>query len=104
MEANPLLASLLPSLANELKELLEKPGESTLAIQIPSLRIVDRCGDGFCATFDVQPKPSGAYGKNHRPLEPRRGMLVLDVVGGAIACIEVLYRDDIRKTIELALP
>jgi hypothetical protein len=31
-------------------------------------------------------------------------MLVLDVVGGAMACIEVLYRDDIRKTIELALP
>lgn len=84
-----------------------KQGESTLATQIPSLRIVDRCrcGDDFCATFYVQPKPSGAYGKNHRnvALEPNEGMLVLDVVGGAIACIEVLYRDDIRKVIELAL-
>ncbi len=27
-------------------------------------------------------------------------MLILDVVGGDIACVEVLYREDVRKVIE----
>jgi len=31
-------------------------------------------------------------------------MLILDVVEGKIACVEVLYRDDIRKELLAAFP
>jgi hypothetical protein len=31
-------------------------------------------------------------------------MLILDVVADKIACVEILYRDDIRKALHEALP
>ena len=100
----PLLSETLPTLADELRELLVEQGEFELAAQIPTLRIVDRCrcGDDFCATFYVRPKPKEAYGPNHRtlPLTPKEGMLILDVVGDKIAAFEVLYRDDVRRNLE----
>ena len=103
-----LLTDLAPSLARELHDLLITQGESVLASQVPYLKIVDRCrcGDDFCATFYTQAKPAGAYGANHRnvSLEPREGMLVLDVVGPKIAAVEVLYREDIRRAIHGAFP
>ena len=37
-------------------------------------------------------------------LTPCQGMLVLDVVGEAIACVEVLYRDVVRQKLLAALP
>ncbi len=99
----PFLSEVLPSLVQELEELLLKQGEPELAAQVPVLRILDRCrcGDDFCATFYVRPKPKGSYGPNHRnlSLSPREGMLTLDIVDGSIACVEALYRDDIRKDI-----
>ena len=98
----PLLRELLPSFAQELWDLLMKEGEPELADQVLDLRVLDRCrcGDDFCATFYVQPKPKGAYGPNHRniSLEPGQGMLVLDVVADRIAAIEVLYRDEVQKS------
>jgi hypothetical protein len=79
--------------------------EPDLAAQVPGLRIVDRCrcGDDFCATFYVRPKPKGTYGPDHRnvALTPKEGMLILDVVGEKIAGVEVLYRDDVRKVIQV---
>jgi hypothetical protein len=90
----PLISDVLPALAQELHQLLVEQGESELADQVPGLRIVDRCrcGDNFCATFYVCPKPNGAYGPGYRnvPLTPREGMLILDVVGEKIAAVEVL--------------
>jgi hypothetical protein len=104
----PLLLDVLPSLAEELRTLLVEQNEPELAAQIPGLRIVDRClcGDDFCATFYVRPKPTGAYGPDHRnvALTPKEGMLILDVVGEKIAGVEVLYRDDIRKAVESIVP
>lgn len=103
-----LMRELLPALAQEVWDLLMKEGEPELANQVLDLRIVDRCrcGDDFCATFYVQPKPKGAYGPNHRniTLEPTQGMLVLDLVGDRIVAIEVLYRDEVRKSLQAALP
>ncbi len=32
----------------------------------------------------------------HRNLTPKEGMLILDVVNGEIACVEVLDRNDVR--------
>lgn len=104
----PSLRQVLPGLSQELRDLLLKTGEPDLADQVPGLRIVDRCrcGDDFCGTFYVRPKPEGAYGPDHRnvTLTPQEGMLILDVVGEKIAAVEVLYRDDIRKAIETIVP
>jgi hypothetical protein len=104
----PLVRDVLPALAEELHQLLTEENEPELAAQIPALKILSRChcGDDFCATFYVRSPPQGAYGPNHRnvPLTPKEGMLVLDVVGEKIACVEVLYRDDIRRVIENIVP
>jgi len=108
ISAEPLLVEGLPELASEIELLLEAAGETELAAQISRLRIVDRCrcGDDFCSTFYVQPKPDGAYGPGHRnvALTPRRGMIILDVVDEKIACVEVLYRDEIRHKLHALLP
>lgn len=32
-------------------------------------------------------------------LDPKEGMIILDVVKGVIACVEVLYRDEVRRTL-----
>ena len=98
------LAVALPDLAFELQQLLEAQGEPALAAQVAELRIVDRCQcqDNFCSTFYVLPKPQGRYGPGHRnvSLTPEEGMLILDVVHEKIACVEVLYRDEIRQKLD----
>ncbi len=63
-----------------------------------TLRVVARCGcgDDFCQSFYTAPKPDGAYGPGHRNVlldPPWSGMLILDVVDGLIAYVEVLDRD-----------
>jgi hypothetical protein len=102
------LADELPALSKELQELLTKEGESGLAAQVPTLTIVDRCrcGDDFCASFYTQPKPNGGYGPGHcnLVLEPAVGMLILDVVDGVIAQVEILHRNDIRQRLLAVLP
>ncbi len=107
-ESTPALADVLPDLAEELEVLLKGQGEGELADQVTGLRIVDRCRcqDDFCATFYVLPKPHGSYGPGHRnvSLSPEKGMLILDVVNERIAGIEVLYRDEIRQTLQSVLP
>jgi hypothetical protein len=37
------------------------------------------------------------------PLTPDAGMLILDVVAGEIACLEVLDRDDVREKLRAVL-
>jgi hypothetical protein len=103
-----LLADTLPEFALELERLLAKAGQPELAAQVPGLRIVDRCrcGDDFCSSFYTQPKPQGSYGAGHNTLEldPDEGMILLDVVGGAIAHVEILNRDDIRRKLFARIP
>jgi hypothetical protein len=105
---NLRVADVLPKLATELQALLLEEGKPELAAQVPDLQIVERCrcGDDFCATFYSQPIPKGGWEPTHRtiPLSPREGMLILDVVNGTIACVEVLYRDDVRQKLFAALP
>jgi hypothetical protein len=104
----PLLVTNLPDFAEEIQTLLEAAGENALAAQVPRLKIVDRCrcGDDFCSTFYVGSKPEGSYGTGHRnvSLEPKTGMLIVDVVDEKIAAVEVLYRDDFRKKLHELLP
>jgi len=94
------LMEALPGLVEELRHLLSASGESELADKVPGLQIVDRCrcGDSFCSTFYAQPPPVDSYGPTHY------GMLILDVVDGTIACVEVLYRDEIRRKLEQVMP
>jgi hypothetical protein len=37
-------------------------------------------------------------------LTPDEGMLILDVVGETIACVEVMYRKDVRQKLDEVLP
>jgi hypothetical protein len=103
-----LLVDMFPELSTELQELLSVKGERDLAVQVSGLAVVDRCrcGDDFCGMFYVLPKPDGAYGPDHRnvALTPNEGMMILDVVGGKIAAVEVLYRDEIRQKLLVELP
>ena len=103
-----LLSDVFPFLSQELHQLLNDAGEASLASQVSGLKIVDRCrcSDDFCASFYTQPKPKGAYGSGHCnvALAPAKGMLILDVVDGVIAQVEVLYRDDIRQKLLAVLP
>jgi len=52
------------------------------------------------------PKPEGSFGPGHRNvvLTTDEGMLVLDVVTGEIACVEVLDRKDVRRKLDEVLP
>jgi hypothetical protein len=107
-EKQLLLAETLTAFATELRQLLEEQGESELATQVPTLAIFDRCrcGDDICGTFYTQPKPEGGYGPGHRNvrLMPEEGMLILDVVAGEIACVEVLDRDDVLRKLLSVFP
>ena len=106
---NPkLMVEMFPSLSTELQQLLAEKGEPELAAQVPELTVIGRCrcGDDFCGTFYVLPKPDGAYGPDHRNVElsPKNGMLILDVLANRIAAIEVLYRDEIRRRLLVEFP
>lgn len=107
-KAPKLLVELFPELAAELKHLLFQQGESELARQVSKLPVIDRCrcGDDFCGMFYVLPKPKGTHGPGHRnvSLEPKQGMLILDVVADKIAAVEVLYRDAIRQRLIVEFP
>ena len=102
------LTEILPSLARELEQFLSNQGEAELAAQVSQLTIADRCrcGDDFCSSFYTQPKPKGHYGPGHRclDLDAAEGMLLIDVVEGKIAHVEVLNRDDVRRKLLAALP
>jgi hypothetical protein len=104
----PRLIDVLPELAAELRVLLEASNQHELAGQVPGLVIFGRChcGDSFCASFYTQPKPHGAYVGDYYTIEvePEEGMILLDVVNTQIAQVEVLYRDEIRKTLLSRIP
>ena len=86
-----------------------RASEPELAIQVPSLRIFERCNCGddiCCGTFYTQPKPKGSFGPGHRNVRliPDEGMLILDVADGEIACVEVLDRGDVRQKLDEVFP
>jgi hypothetical protein len=106
---HPLLADVFPDLAAEIAaglRALAEPAE--IATSVAGLRVVDRCRCGVrsCATFYTEPRPKGAYGPGHRNLvlDPRRGMLILDIVEDRIVCVEVLDRPELGELLDSALP
>ncbi len=108
-EKRPRLSAVLPAFSAELHQLLNEQGEPVLAAQVPGLMIFERChcqDDIGCATFYTRPKPKSGFGPGHRNvrLMPEDGMLILDVVAGEIACVEVLDRSDVRRKLLEVLP
>jgi hypothetical protein len=105
---NRRIADTLPELSAEIALLLQKEGRPDLARQLADLTIHDRCrcGDDFCGTFYTVPRPNGPWGPGLEciALEPDQGMLILDVVGGTISSVEVLYRDEVRAKLLEMLP
>jgi hypothetical protein len=103
-----LLSAEFPALAAEITERLKARAQDQLAATVPELHVIDRCrcGDDFCATMYTEPPPRSAYGAGHRciDLDADEGMVVLDVVHERIACVEVLYRDDVRRKLVELLP
>jgi hypothetical protein len=103
-----LLAEILPALAVELYNFSRSRASFALAAQVPQLAIVGRCrcGDELRPSFYTQPEPKGAYGPAHHcvDLNAAEGMLNLDVVAGTIAHVEVLNRDDLRRTLVAVFP
>jgi len=95
----------MPEFAAELEAILAEANEPDLAGQIASLEIASRCGcgDAFCQSFYTGDRPSGSWGGkgDHRTyaLEPENGMVILDIVGGRIRFVEVLYRDDVGRAL-----
>jgi hypothetical protein len=107
-QAAMLLIEILPVLADELEQLLEKAEESDLAAQVSQLTIVERCrcGDDCCASFYTQLSPEVRYGPGSRSVELRapEGMLILDILDGMIVHVDVLNRKDFRQKLLAALP
>jgi hypothetical protein len=104
----PRLRDVIPELADELRYLFLKRGESALADQVANLQMVAscRCSDPFCSSFYTAPPPTGSYGPGYRGtgLWPQVGMLNVDVVESKIVHVEVLYRDEFRDRIRAAAP
>ncbi len=102
------LSDMLPELVVELEMLFRKERKPELANQVASLELVDRCrcGDDFCATVYSVSKPKGAWGEDHYtlPLTPEKGMLIIDILNGKIAEIEILFRPEIREKVLKLLP
>lgn len=102
------IETVFPDFAQEIEALLDASGHSALASQVRSLPIVDRCqcGEEDCAHFYTSPRPEGAYGPGHSNLvvDTSSGLVVLDVVGGAIVAIEVLDRPDVKELLDRYMP
>jgi hypothetical protein len=108
MSEAPLVAEVLPGLARRMESALRGQGEEALAEQVPGLRIttVCRCEQPFCGSFHTSSRPMKRWfirGRQVELADGEPGEIVLDVVRGEIAYVEVLYLDDVRARL-LRLP
>ncbi len=108
MSEAPLVAEILPGLARRIESALRAQGEERLAAQVPGLRIttVCRCDQPFCGSFHTSTRPMKRWFMRGRQVEiadGEPGEVVVDVVRGEIAYVEVLYLDDVRERL-LRLP
>jgi hypothetical protein len=100
----PLVSSVLPELAERIEAALRAQGEGRIADQVARLRITGpcTCGQSFCGSFQTLKRPMKRWFMRGRQVEVRDsgpGEIVVDVVRGEIAYVEVLYLDDVRDTL-----
>lgn len=94
-EPHPRVAELFPDFAAEIVAALVLDAEEDLAAQIPHLAFWGRCScdDDFCASFYTGPRPRGRWSDDgdHKNvvLAVEKGMIVFDLVDGAIRYVEV---------------
>jgi hypothetical protein len=108
MSEAPLVAEVVPGLARRIETALRAQGETALAAQVPGLRIttVCRCEQPFCGSFHTSKRPMKRWfirGRQVEIADGEPGEIILDVVRGEIAYVEVLYLDDVRDRV-LRLP
>ena len=113
-----LLTEHLPELAEEIRTLLSNrrvEGHSTftteelqaLSQSVDGLRILSRCrcGDDFCASFSTGELRQADYGRQRTIIaEDVEGILNLDVLNGKIVEVEVLYRPEVKATLDALFP
>lgn len=104
MSEGPLVSEVLPGLAKRMGAALHAQGEERLAAQIPGLRItaVCRCEQPFCGSFHTLKRPMKRWfirGRQVELADGGPGDVVIDVVRGEIAYVEVLYLDEVREAL-----
>jgi hypothetical protein len=100
----PLVRAVLPRLAERIEAALRAQGEPRLADQVDSLRLTDvcRCDQPYCASFHTLDRPFKRWFLRGRQVEVQDGgpgEIVVDVVRGEIAYVEVLHLDDVREAL-----
>ena len=106
MSEPPLVADVVPELAERLEALLHERGEPHLADQVTSLRVthVCRCGQPYCGSFWTVERPMRRWVNRGRQVELREGLpgeVGLRVVQGRIAYVEVLFWDEVRDAVSV---
>ncbi len=101
-----MLRDVAPELEAEITQLLIEAGESALAAKVVTLRIHDRCrcGDDFCSSFYTVRNRTTPFPSGFRTLALRPGGLHLDVLDTTILQVEVLFRDDFKAKLAVAVP
>ena len=100
----PLVADILPELAERLEVLLRERGEEFLAAEVAKLRItaVCRCDNDHCGSFYTIDRPMKRWFRRGRQVDLGAGLpgsVILDVVGGEIVYVEVLFWDEVRDAV-----
>ena len=104
MSEAPLVADVVPELAERLETLLRERGEPNLAGQIAGLRLtqVCRCGRPYCGSFWTSRWPMKRWFNRGRQVELREGLpgeVSVSVVQGQIVYVEVLFWDEVRDAV-----
>ena len=108
MTEPPLVRDVLPAFAERMEAALRAQGDPRLADQVPGLRItaVCPCELPVCGSFHTLNRPFKRWfirGRQVELADGGPGVVVVDVVRGEIAYVEVLDLDDVRETL-LRLP
>jgi hypothetical protein len=100
----PLLTAVLPQLAERIETALREQRLPRVADQVATLRITGpcTCGQPFCGSFQTLKTPLKRWFMRGRQIDVQDGgpgEIVIDLVRGEIAYVEVLYLDDVRDTV-----
>ena len=100
----PLVTRVLPELAERIEAALRAQEEPRLADSVGGLRVtrVCTCGQPYCGSFHTATWPMRRWFMRGRQIQLEDGgpgEIMVDVVRGEIAYVEVLYLDDVRDAV-----